>query len=152
MTTERITIEQLLTHVAHGCKIQFNDSKGIWDIGFGEDIKWDDNIYPLSTLIYCVETQNINPISFKLLLRPLSSLTKPITHNGETFVPIDIFLQLYGGGLPESAKHNWKQEFADNILYSPIEAISFGIVQKLLEWHFDIFGLHEKGLCVLLEK
>lgn len=29
----------------------------------------------------------------KLLLRPLSSLTKPITHNGETFVPMERILK-----------------------------------------------------------
>ena len=29
-----------------------------------------------------------------------------------------------------------------------LKYLPYGVVEKLLEWHFDIFGLLEKGLAV----
>jgi hypothetical protein len=66
---------------------------------------------------------------FKLHLRPLSSLTEEIDINGERFIPANWF-----------GKGNFNVESVlDN---------KFTIVQKLLEWHFDIYNLIEKGLAI----
>jgi len=90
----------------------------------------------------------------KPILRPLSDLTKEIEHNGERFVPIEYFeiyeennlSKDYGGFnirvielLESISKHN---------CYNDIDFLPNGVVKKLLEWHFDIFGLIEKGLAV----
>lgn len=71
------------------------------------------------------------------VLRPLSDLTKPITHNGETFVPIerlksledyvfgdDAFLSLYWMNMP------------------------YEMCEMMLSWHFDIWGLLDAGLAI----
>ena len=95
--------------------------------------------------------------SFKLLLRPLSSLTKQIEHNGEMFVPIEYF-EIgddsddeidYGKGnvkmiglLKDMARHNFIQTS-----YMP-----YGVIKKLLEWHYDIFGGIEAGWALNLER
>lgn len=84
----------------------------------------------------------------KLILNPLSDLTKEIEINGEKFVSIDIFSINYFGGAPKLALPKLKETFIDNILHSPIDTIAFGYVQQLIEWHFDVFGLIEKGLAI----
>ncbi len=89
-------------------------------------------------------TQN-NMINFinmdteaKLMFYRLSDLDKFIPELG--FVPKDEFYILYGGGVSEIGKSLWKEIFTDNIRWSPIETISFGVVQKLFQWHFWPFG------------
>ncbi len=75
----------------------------------------------------------------KPILRPLSDLTKEIEVNGEKFVPIDWI----------DKNHN-----ANN--YAPCAIMLDGTIelgfykdfQKLFEWHFDVFGLIEKGLAI----
>lgn len=85
---------------------------------------------------------------FKPILRPLSDLTKEIEVNGEKFVPLDWF-----------EEHEEIDYFADNIwiqyLFNyekddiiKLDLIPYGVMEKLFEWHFDVFGLIEKGLAI----
>lgn len=62
------------------------------------------------------------------ILRPLSDLAKEIEHNGERFVPRN---RIYG-----------------NPLDFKIDMVSFGVVQVLISYRFDIFGLIDKGLAI----
>jgi len=76
------------------------------------------------------------------ILRPLSDLTKPITHKGETFVPIEKLNELFG----------WQEVYLVNYVNSGLgwkieqsfasTAIPFsnyyGAINKLLEWHFHL--------------
>jgi len=102
---------------------------------------------------WCAETDGGAKPAFdriKLLLRPLSDLTTEIEHNGERFVPIEWFeigddenkSPEYDCGniklidlLESMAKHNFCQS----------DFLPHGVVQKLLEWNFDIFGLLDSG-------
>ena len=103
--------------------------------------------------------------NFKPILRPLSYLTKEIEVNGAKFVPIMV---VFGG------KDYTKYDYKINIVSKPIlgdyisisvdglgdNIISFGLRtitnnsltydnwQLLLSWHFDLFGLIEKGLAI----
>lgn len=86
--------------------------------------------------IWTLRQFNIAQFSYydKLILRPLSDLTKEVEHNGERFVPNDKLLEFYG-------------EEIDN--YSlPLKLNSYILIQQLFEWHFDVFGLIEKGLAI----
>ena len=85
----------------------------------------------------------------KLLCFPISSLTKEITINGETFVPIDFInknirkvvdIYLVVGEINIDIE-------TDN--YSQIINLIDGyeIMQKLIEWKFDVFRLIELGLA-----
>jgi len=91
----------------------------------------------------------------KPILRPLSDLTKEIEHNGEKFVPIDklkheeeqqntMFFLFYGNiidglrYLEDVAEYN-----SVNTKY-----LSYPLATKLIEWHFDIFGLIKIGLAI----
>ena len=86
---------------------------------------------------------------YKPLLRPLSDLTKEIEHNGDRFVPNEVL------GSPE--------EYTFQISYEggkggDIRMLDHGGMQhldayirtinKLYEWHFDVFSLLENNLAI----
>lgn len=99
------------------------------------------------------------------ILRSLSDLTKEIEVNGEIFLPI---MRLYGGN--NYKEYNYKIEVVDRpilgkVIYISVEGldnpcISFSLKNilnnqldydnwsLLFKWHFDVFGLIEKGLAI----
>jgi hypothetical protein len=114
---------------------------------------------------------------YKPILRPLSDLTKEIEHNGEKFVPIFEIGKLLGFDYltPIEIDENEIQYGWDSIGMDDSQGYVFGYsnqlktfgvwydeqegnpiylsggydeIQKLLEWHFDIFGLIEAGLAI----
>ena len=107
---------------------------------FGTDLDIEEDAEELSNL-----DGNFLPI-----LRPLSDLTKPIEHNGETFVPIeslkDVFMLEWCDLFDDSI--DAILEFAKYNNFKKIEYLPFCIVQKLVEWKFDIAGLIEKGEAI----
>jgi hypothetical protein len=74
---------------------------------------------------------------YKPILRPLSDLTKEIEVNREKFVPIEMLDNYHNFSIIR-----WNDIETDPTRYP------FTIVQKLIEWHFDIFGLIEAGLAI----
>ena len=90
---------------------------------------------------------------FKPILRPLSDLTKEIEHNGEKFVP---YYQLKVLGLVKTASLRFETIILEldrnRIFYIPdyhdFFQLPYQVVQKLISWHFDVFGLIEKGLAI----
>lgn len=78
---------------------------------------------------------------FKPILRPLSDLVLEIEHNGERFVPSDL--------LSKNDKlktgHTWNY-YAIN--YENVKLLNYEIIEKLFEWHFDVFNLIEKKLAI----
>ena len=82
------------------------------------------------------------------ILRLLSDLTKEIEVNGEKFVPIEFFREHYTDHLVKFEKPDCivledSYSLSQNVLGAP-----FAIIEKLFEWHFDVFGLIEKGLAI----
>lgn len=92
--------------------------------------------------IYIGDEDSIN--SFVLdnetfpILRPVSSLTREIEINGNRFIPIEV-LKSKGFYISDE----WMEEGFKDAINS-----SYDFVQLLIEWHFDVFGLIEKGLAV----
>lgn len=98
-------------------------------------------------------------IQDKPILRPLSDLTKEIEHNGRSFVPMDTVGHIpnnfckcdfvtdwcdKGGDFNEYVK-----EFVNGVFGNHhLDYLPFGFVQKLIEWHFDVFGLLDKNLAI----
>lgn len=85
---------------------------------------------------------------FKLVLFPLSALTKEITIAGETFVPIK---RLMKSGIIShldwisNEREYWiKTRGFDNWLGE----IPFKTIRHLIEWHFDINGLIDLQLAI----
>ena len=83
---------------------------------------------------------NIGIKAVKPILRPLSDITKEIEHNGERFIPVRKITTEPDDNL-----------YPENISYEVVKQImGYEKTQKLLEWHFDIFGLIPAGLATEL--
>lgn len=66
------------------------------------------------------------------ILRPLSDLTKPITHKGETFIPSVTLRLSYPTEMIGLNPATW----------------SFRVVLKLIEWHFNLMDESEEYIDV----
>lgn len=73
--------------------------------------------------------------NLRLILRPLSDLTKEITHRGETFVP----------KMHLSSKFQMEVDVFNIPNVLDIRVCDY---QKLCEWMFDTSGLIESGLAI----
>lgn len=73
----------------------------------------------------------------EIILRPLSDLTKEIEHNGEKFYPYEKLHLCYSDVTNFLSEDLWIGQWWD-----------YEKVTKLLEYHFDVFGLIEKGLAI----
>ena len=94
----------------------------------------------------CIEVisdkEPMDLIYFKPILFPLSSLTKEITIDGESFIPIREIKNL------ELFSHYELEDFVrNNFTYGYIESLSYQLLSQLFEWKIDVFGLIEAGLA-----
>jgi len=116
-------------------KLELKHIKGYLDTGLemmdtASNRKWKLNIYHFSSIGFFD----------KPILRPLSDLTKEIEVNGEKFVPVEVF------GYEEEITTDFI--FKIDGSYYEITEMPFDVIQKLLEWHFDIYGLIEANLAI----
>lgn len=86
------------------------------------------------------------------LLRPLSDLTKEITHNGETFVPLNEIKALSVN--IEYYENHIKPYLSPltEFLITTKNHLPSWVTEKLCEWHFDVFGLIGRGLALPMEE
>ena len=81
----------------------------------------------------------------KPIFRPLSDLTKEIEVNGEKFIPCDL---LFDGWKGDRDLTIWLYDTEQKLSSGQYKLVDYGIIQQLSEWHFDVFGLIEKGLAI----
>ena len=75
----------------------------------------------------------------KIILRPLSDLTKEIEHNGKKIIFTHDILTHHEIDLMEINK---------TIRDLPVSGIPYQKVQMMLKHHYDVFGLIEAGLAI----
>ena len=129
-TPKQLTIEHLAAYLPY-------DVGSKWDKYPRKRFKLHGVLYGKPWLIdssSCTEKAQIHDI--KLILRPLSDLTKEITHNGEAFVPI---LRI--------------EEMGYRIYRLTLDGIGdlsepHRVTRKLHSWHFDTFGLIDANLAI----
>ena len=100
--------------------------------------KEENKLYYLSSIYNSAEF-GVNGFTskwIKPILRPLADLTKEIDINGEKSIYLVEIMKL-------KEKGDWV-----GVQHKKIDDMPFYVVQKLLEWHFDIYGLIEKGLAI----
>jgi hypothetical protein len=142
---EELNIKHLGRRTAYKPKLMYNNSKigtlsNIYTVGEG----YDNNDVKIS--IDYADGEHI--WMFKPILRPLSDLTKPITHKGETFVPIYKLWELAGF---EIGRGQYVEVFPNYVQTSnlgtahvykislvEITSSNYNVIEKLLEWHFVI--------------
>lgn len=93
-------------------------------------------------------------INIKPILRPLSDLTKEIEVDGEKFKDFASLLEsitktkwVYFKDEEELHNLTYSQDNNGNQYDSGLD-LPYYIVQKLFEWHFDVYGLIEAGLAI----
>jgi hypothetical protein len=126
----KLELKHLAPYLPYGLKVRFDVEK-YKDNHQHDLVGLELDLVKVKTHIGIVldfpEIERIKPI-----LRPLSDLTKEITHNGQTFVPkfiIDMAFPAERMGLnPATWSHR--------------------VITKLIEWHFDVFGLIDNGLAI----
>ena len=91
-------------------------------------------------------------IVFKPILRPLSDLIKEIEHKGEKFIPFIKLANIYKND-PNFDDLDPKKTVNQSIILMRqygYDHCQTWVFEKLCEWHFDVFGLIDKGLAVPL--
>jgi hypothetical protein len=132
---KKLTLEHLAPYLPYGLKMKVCDPFYKYEIMTLCDASGLSNI-GISTVID-------EPQDFKPILRPLSDLTKKIEDNGNKFVPIDYINQHYlkctidKDGIVNDGIDKYE------ILFLP-----YCLIKELLQLHFDVFGLIEKGLAI----
>jgi hypothetical protein len=129
----KLELKNLLPYLPYELKFLYNGNiyKMRWINSTG-DIEYDsqkDFIDPFPPNVFNKELDLV-----KLMLRPLSDLTKEIEINGERFVPYEKLKKMY----PIDTFSNT----------SNTAQWSYRIIQKLAEWHFDFQGLIPAGLAI----
>jgi hypothetical protein len=121
---ERLTLKQLSVYLAYELRIKVRQ-----DIQTGRD-RWETitKEHVLSGYFLTWNLKSITPV-----LRPLSDLDKEIEINGKKFIP---FVKI---GIYPNVEY-----LIEQIMTGMVEVIVFDM---LLKWHFDVYGLIEKGLA-----
>jgi hypothetical protein len=115
---------------------------------------------------------NSVPLSAEeIILRPLSDLTKEIEVDGVTFLPIEKLVKIsiswndndcnlrlnytyrerqFNVTARWDDTNGEKDYFSDDLFLMPAnyKKMKAWIVEKLVEWHFDVFGLIKSGLAI----
>lgn len=135
--------EFLAMSLPYGLKVTVQGKSNV----SGEHIYMLYSAYSDTTVIEVVGESNFKTDKYKPILRPLSDLTKPIEHNGEKFVPIDKLKEMNDGDdIYISEEYGVSIDNGYAAGYNLLVAFTF--IQKLIEWHFDIANLIEKGEAI----
>lgn len=119
----KLELKHLAAYLPYGVKCQWVRQ---------DDKEVIESTITISDYDFLIRRNNAKPI-----LLPLSDLTKEIEHNGKKFVP----------NYDSDFKYFITYELDDFIESIP-HSLNYDQMQKLLEWHFDIFGLLENGLAI----
>jgi len=156
---DKLTIQELAAYLPYGVKFMpthFNIEKK------------SDTLYYLTT-IHNSDEFGVNGYTSKYIkpiLYPLSSLTKEIEHKGEKFVPLlklvdpdntdlaKMRVESYNPFPQVGLQHDYyrviHEKLGEIISINPrnIKVLPYHLIEKLLEWKFDIFGLLDRSLAV----
>ena len=91
-----------------------------------------------------IDSAHIKGNGFKLILFSLENLTKEITINGETFVPFDELIKIKNVRLRVEKYENGDKKLLNiNTFSFSLFDFEYKIIEKLLEWKFNVFNLPE---------
>jgi len=99
--------------------------------------------------------------SYMPIMRPLSDLTNEIKINGEWVIPIDLLGEDVNQFCDVDFVSDWSQrggnfnDYVNEFINKKfgnhhLSFLPYGFIQKLLEWHFDVFGLIDEKLAIYI--
>jgi len=91
-----------------------------------------------------------NPKYVKPILRPLSDLAETIIYSNQNFTPLSFLFNSYKleNGWDYSNVNNFELWVLESNGNASDESMTLNGYLYLFEWHFDVFGLIEKGLAI----
>jgi len=141
---EQLQLNHLAAYLPYKLKMMFPKSGRIIELtGLQDKV---DGLILYNTTDTNYHTGNWN---FKPLLRPLSDLIKDIDINGELMAPCDYFE--YGDENQDEIFRNASRDLetiGKNNLHHDIQFQPHGVIEKLFEWKFDVFGLIPQKLAI----
>lgn len=135
----KLELKHLAGYSPYGLKA-FRENKSIPSDAFIIRGATKENVFLSENGLTLVDINRIKPI-----LHPLSDLTKQIEVNGKKFIPLTELLKQSNFDVEEmsfSAQLEYIEPYSNILFMSHLDA------QKLLEWHFDIYGLIPEGLAI----
>lgn len=142
-------LKHLATYLPYGLKFYDEVSEKTFDALSFITKPIQDYLNYMGSIDQLLKDEKLKPI-----LRPLSDLTSKIEHNGERFVPIEYFeigdddkypYEFDNGNIKLIQKLKTIKKYST---YFDISFLPFEVVRQLIEWHFDVFGLIEKGEAI----
>lgn len=131
---DKLELKDLVHSLPHGLKFIH---QGKIYLLMALSLKYDQNPLWIKGWDMKKSTIDIFPEGCKPILHPLSDLTKEITINGKTFVPIDM---LWFDTLGTDNEAFDKDAFYNNYDFG-FGFYPYKVVQKLFEWKFNVFNL-----------
>jgi len=144
----QLELKNIAKYLPYGLKYLSYDDRGELIISSNGIYKNHAHIVHLGNCELLIDI----PDSFTIILRPLSDLTKEITHNGETFIPSEVLNDKYGDSKFETTIviHPTENDFTLCVRTygTGYYALPLSAYEKLLEWHFDLDNLIENNLAI----
>lgn len=104
---------------------------------------WDNHLpNPKERKDIMLPNDLVGKLDFKPIFHPLADLTKEIEVDGEKLEPLEWFntnMKINRGWW------NWDAVLKDK---EKLLRLDYRIVQKMFEWHFDVFALIDAGLAI----
>jgi len=145
---DKIKLEEIAGYFAYNLEIKITNHDRDY-VGLKKGIVKGYHFYAdILHLSYIGGSAGKSQDEMKLILRPLSDLTKEIEANGSKFVPLDRLAEWLLNEEPDalSSIHDTKAWLEYNL--NDISNLPYKIVKKLESWHFDIHGLIKRGLAI----
>ena len=147
---KEITLKEWSAYLPYGLICEVKDQGGIeTDTLFG--------VYDSKELLFHNIVEFYQGFeSVKPILYDLSWLTREITHKGESFIPIEKFEIGDDDSGIEYDHGNIKlikdlESISKYNSYHDIQFLPFEVVQRLIEWHFNVFSLPDELIVRVTE-
>ena len=130
-----LELKDICGYLPYGLKYQWTNMKSVRLISMTDEVDYSSQ-HSLSTAWEWMMHRQARPI-----LRPMSDLTKEITHRGEKFVPLDVF----------NDRGHFIEFDVAGLLYTVggcMDSDWLMVFDKLNEWMFDYRGLISAGLAI----
>jgi len=130
-----LELKDICGYLPYGLKYQWTNMKSVRLISMTDEVDYSSQ-HSLSTAWEWMMHRQARPI-----LRPMSDLTKEITHRGEKFVPLDVF----------NDRGHFIEFDAAGLLYTVggcMDSDWLMVFDKFHEWMFDYRGLISAGLAI----
>ena len=144
----KLELKHLAPYLPYNLKIQMygRDIEELEIVNFKSGyVRLTDDLHK-TTIIQTNEKYYDN---MKPILRPLTDFKKLINIDDKDFVPISK-LESYDEGLNIKDSKLWLSVEYESYLIDPSDYadLPYWIFKELISWHFDVFGLIEKGLAI----